>query len=45
LELPDDAQIAYLENVNVVVVGGSGNVRWSVNECGYSGSVRVDDWR
>jgi len=45
LELPDDAQIAYLENVNVVVVGGSGNVRWSVNSCGYSGSVRVDDWR
>jgi hypothetical protein len=45
LALPDDAQIAYLENVNVVVVGGSGNVRWSVNECGYGGSVRVDDWR
>ena len=26
-------------------VGGSGNVRWSVNECGYSRSARVDDWR
>jgi hypothetical protein len=27
------------------VVGGSGNIRWSVNECGYRRSVRVDDWR
>lgn len=45
LKLPDDAEIPYLENVSVVVVGGSGNVRWSVNECGYSGSVKVDDWR
>ena len=45
LTLPDDAQIAYLENVNVVVVGGSGNVRWSVNECGYRTSIRVDEWR
>ena len=45
LKLPDDAQIAYLENVNVVAVGGSGNVRWSVNECGYGTSVKVDNWR
>ena len=45
LTLPDDAPIPYLENVEVVVVGGSGNIRWSVNECGYSRSVRVDDWR
>ena len=45
LTLPDDAPIPYLQNVNVVVVGGSGNIRWSVNECGYSRSVKVDDWR
>lgn len=45
LKLPDDAPIPYLENVEVVVVGGSGNIRWSVNECGYSRSVKVDDWR
>jgi hypothetical protein len=45
LNLPDDAEIPYLENVEVVVVGGSGNIRWSVNECGYRTSVRVDDWR
>ncbi len=45
LTLPDDAPIPYLDNVEVVVVGGSGNIRWSVNECGYSRSVRVDDWR
>jgi hypothetical protein len=45
LTLPDDAPIPYLENVNVVVVGGSGNIRWSVNECGYGRSVKVDDWR
>jgi hypothetical protein len=45
LKLPDDAPIPYLENVEVVVVGGSGNIRWSVNECGYGRSVKVDDWR
>jgi hypothetical protein len=45
LKLPDDAPIPYLENVEVVVVGGSGNIRWSVNECGYARSVKVDDWR
>jgi len=45
LNLPDDAPIPYLTNVDVVVVGGSGNIRWSVNECGYRTSVRVDDWR
>jgi hypothetical protein len=45
LKLPDDAPIPYLRNVSVVVVGGSGNIRWSVNECGYSRSVLVDDWR
>ena len=45
LNLPDDAPIPVLENVEVVVVGGSGNIRWSVNECGYSRSVRVDTWR
>jgi hypothetical protein len=44
-KLPDDAEIPYLNDVNVVVVGGSANVRWSVNECGYGRSVRVDDWR
>ncbi len=45
LKLPDDAPIPYLEGVEVVVVGGSGNIRWSVNECGYSRSVAVDKWR
>jgi hypothetical protein len=45
LNLPDDAPIPCLRNVEVVVVGGSGNLRWSVNECGYSRSVRVNDWR
>jgi hypothetical protein len=45
LKLPPDAPIPYLENVDVVVVGGSGNIRWSVNECGYRKSVKVDDWR
>ena len=35
LSLPDDAEIPFLDGVEVVVVGGSGNVRWSVNECGY----------
>jgi hypothetical protein len=45
LRLPDDAEIPYLRDVNVVVVGGSGNVRWSVNECGYRTSMRVDEWR
>ena len=45
LGLPDDAEIPFLDGVEVVVVGGSGNVRWSVNECGYRRSVRVDDWR
>jgi hypothetical protein len=45
LKLPDDAPIPYLDNVEIVVVGGSGNIRWSVNECGYRRSVRVDDWR
>jgi hypothetical protein len=44
LGLPDDAPIPYLENVEVVVVGGSGNIRWSVNECGYSRSIRIEDW-
>ena len=45
LKAPPDAEIPYLENVDVVVVGGSGNIRWSVNECGYRRSVKVDDWR
>lgn len=45
LKLPDDAPVPYLENVEVVLVGGGGNVRWSVNECGYRRSVRVADWR
>ena len=45
LKLPDDAPIHYLTDVNVVMVGGSGNVRWSVNECGYRRSVKVSDWR
>ena len=45
LGLPDEAPIPFLENVEVVVVGGSGNLRWSANECGYNRSVKVDDWR
>ena len=45
LKLPDDAPIPYLREVEVVVVGGSGNLRWSANECGYAKSVAVDDWR
>ena len=45
LKLPDDAPIPYLDNVSVVMVGGGGNVRWSVNECIYSRSVKVDGWR
>lgn len=45
LKLPDDAPIPYLEDVNIVMVGGGGNVRWSVNECGYNRSVKVDEWR
>ena len=45
LSLPDDAPIPYLSNITVVMVGGSGNVRWSANECGYGRSVKVDDWR
>jgi hypothetical protein len=45
LKLPADAPIPYLENVEVVVVGGSGNIRWSVNECAYRTSVKVDDWK
>jgi hypothetical protein len=45
LKLPGDAPIPYLNNVEVVVVGGSGNIRWSVNECSYRKSVKVDDWR
>jgi len=45
LKLPGDAPIPYLTNVNVVVVGGSGNIRWSVNECAYTKSIKVDDWK
>jgi hypothetical protein len=45
LNLPDDAEIPFLDGVEVVVVCGSGNVRWSVNECGYRRSARIDDWR
>ena len=45
LKLPPDAPVPYLDNVEVVVVGGSGNIRWSVNECSYRRSVKVDDWR
>ncbi len=45
LKLPADAPIPYLNNVEVVVVGGSGNIRWSVNECSYRRSIKVDDWR
>ena len=45
LKLPPDAPIPYLDNVEAVVVGGSGNIRWSVNECAYRRSVKVDDWR
>jgi hypothetical protein len=45
LSAPDDAPIPFLRGVEIVVVGGSGNVRWSVNECGYGETVKVDDWR
>jgi hypothetical protein len=45
LKLPVDGPVPYLDNVEVVVVGGSGNIRWSVNECSYRRSVKVDDWR
>ena len=45
LKLPDDAPIPYLQHPEVVVVGGSANVRWSVNECFYDKSVKVDDWK
>ena len=45
LKASEDAPIPYLNNVEVVVVGGSGNIRWSANECSYRRSVKVDDWR
>ena len=45
LKLAPDAPVPYLDNVSVVVVGGSGNIRWSANECAYRRSVKVDDWR
>jgi hypothetical protein len=45
LNLPLDAPIPYLDNVEVVVVGGSGNIRWSVNECSYRKTVKVNDWK
>jgi hypothetical protein len=45
LKAAPDAPIPYLDNVEVVVVGGSGNIRWSVNECAYRRSVKIDDWR
>lgn len=45
LKLPDDAEIPYLTNIDIVVVGGSGNVRWSVNECSHARSAKVEDWR
>jgi hypothetical protein len=45
LKLPEEAPIPYLDNVEVIVVGGSGNIRWSVNECSYRRTVKVDDWR
>jgi hypothetical protein len=45
LSAPEDAPIPFLRGVEIVVVGGSGNVRWSVNECGYGETVKVDDWR
>ncbi len=44
LNLPLDAPIPYLDNVEVVVVGGSGNIRWSVNECSYRKTIKVNDW-
>ena len=45
LKLPDDAPIPIINQVNVVVVGGSGNVRWGVDGCGYQKSAKVDDWK
>ena len=45
LKLPDDAPIPLIERAEVVVVGGSANVRWSAKNCGYGKSVKVDDWK
>jgi hypothetical protein len=45
LKAPDDFEIPYLRNVNIVVVGGSTNVRFSCAEAGYSKSVKVSDWK
>jgi hypothetical protein len=45
LKAADGTPIPYLNSVEVVVVGGSGNIRWSANECAYRRSVKVDDWR
>ena len=45
LKFDENAPVPFLNNVEVVVVGGSGNIRWSANECSYRRSVKVDDWR
>jgi hypothetical protein len=45
LKANDDFEIPYLSNVNVVLVGGSTNVRFSVNETAYQRTIRVDDWK
>ena len=45
LKLPDDAPVPFVEHPEVVVVGGSANVRWSAKNCGYDKSVKVDDWK
>ena len=45
LKLPDDAPVPFVEQAEVVVVGGSANVRWSAKNCGYQKSVKVDDWK
>jgi hypothetical protein len=45
LKLPDDAPVPVVEHAEVVVVGGSANVRWSAKNCGYEKSVKVDDWK
>lgn len=43
LKADDDFEVPYLSNVNPVLLGGSTNVRLSVSETTYQGSVRVDD--
>jgi hypothetical protein len=45
LKLPPDAPVPFVRQANVVVVGGSANVRWSAKNCGLGKSIKVDDWK